>query len=65
MPKTYEKYRLSCGHDGNIVWRGDGKIGVRGTNRNCAVCYASRKKGKTPTVHIIDEYEDARGSVNE
>ena len=36
----YEKYKLECGHNGNIIWRSsDGKIvGVRGTRSSCGVC---------------------------
>ena len=48
--------RLSCGHEGNEIWRSeDGKIvGVQGTISNCSVCMRRDKNGTmNPTVYLI------------
>jgi len=49
----YEKFKLKCGHEGNIVWRSNGTIAVRGTRQKCGVCSAKTDKGWRFTVHII------------
>jgi len=55
--REYEKFKLKCGHEGNIVWRSsDGRtIGVRGSTRRCPTCMKWSDAGVWRyTVHLID-----------
>ncbi len=54
MRQKYEKFKLKCGHLGNIIWSNNGTIAVRGTKRSCRDCGKKGKGEWTPTVYIID-----------
>ncbi len=51
---SYEKFKLKCGHEGDIIWRCGKIMGVRGTNRSCHICGKKGKGDWGPTVYIID-----------
>jgi NMD protein affecting ribosome stability and mRNA decay len=60
VPKvtTFEKggkYRLSCNHEGRIVWISEDEqtIGVSGVRRSCQNCGKKTSGNWTPTVYLM------------
>jgi hypothetical protein len=53
--KQGDKVKLSCGHEGKVVWveQDEGVIAVRGVSRSCRYCGKKSMGVWVPTVHLI------------